>query len=190
MRFTMAKRTPLGFENVFTDSNHGVELERTMSDKPREVVAALAEAEQMNDRLLRTFAKVPDDRLRWAPSSSARTPLELVAHCGFSLGFICELLAGKPYPAPTTAQADAEHLERERAVSTRDEALELWTTNHAKYVALIEAMSPEDMSKMIRLPFGLGTAPMSYMVSVGPLHTREHMAQLDYLQTIYGDREW
>jgi hypothetical protein len=156
----------------------------------REVETAIGEAEQMNERLLRTFARVPDDRLTWAPSATARSAVELMAHCGFSLGFICELLGGTPYPAPTTAQADAEHLERERAVRTREEALSLWNSNHAKYVALIGAMAEEDMGRMVTLPFGLGAAPMSYMVGVGPLHTREHVAQLEYLQTIYGDREW
>src|SRR4051812_18322600 len=110
----------------------------------------------MNARLSRAFARVPDERLKWAPSPTARSPLELVAHCALSLGFICELLGGKPYPAPTTAQADAEHLARERAISSREEALGLWNTNHAKYIALIESMTEEDMAKMVELPFGLG----------------------------------
>lgn len=43
---------------------------------------------------------------------------------------------------------------------------------------------------MVVLPFGLGADPMSYMVSIGPIHTRENLAQLEYLQTIYGNREW
>ncbi|HEY3782072.1 MAG TPA: DinB family protein [Fimbriimonadaceae bacterium] len=156
----------------------------------REVAAAVEEVNQMGARLLRDFANVPEDRLNWTPSPTARSPLALVAHCGFSLGFICELLSGKPFAAPTTEQADAEHLALEKTITTRQQALDLWRANLTKYIALLESMSEEDMAKMVTLPFGLGAAPMSYMVSVGAIHTREHVAQLEYLQTVYGDRVW
>jgi hypothetical protein len=53
---------------------------------------AIQEANQLNERLLRNLAKTPDDRLNWSPSPTARTPLHLVAHCAFSLGFIHTIL--------------------------------------------------------------------------------------------------
>ncbi len=139
---------------------------------------------------MRAFAKVPEDRLHWSPSPTARSPLAIVAHCALSLGFIGELLAGTPYAAPTTAQADAEHLQRERTITTRAQALDLWNANLTRFIAQLEAMNEEDMAKMVLLPFGLGSAPMAYMVGVAAIHTREHLAQLEYLQTVYGDREW
>lgn len=151
---------------------------------------AIQEANQLNDRLMRNLAKTPDDRLNWSPSPTARTPLHLVAHCAFSLGFITTMLEGAPYPAKTMAQADAEFLEMEREITTRGQALALWENRFNRYVSFLSSLQPDQMDKMVKLPFGMGELPMHDMAGIGAVHTREHVAQLEYLQTIYGDREW
>ena len=154
------------------------------------IQTTIDELNQISNRLLRDFSKVPDDRLNWAPSATARTPLAIFAHCGFSLGFIGRTLEGTPYPAPTMEQADAEFLEMEKTVLTRERALQLWEDSLAKYVAILQELREEDLASTVTLPFSLGAAPMHYMIGMGAVHTREHVAQLEYIQTIYGDREW
>lgn len=150
----------------------------------------IQEASQLNERLLRNLAKTPDDRLNWSPAPTARTPLHLVAHCAFSLGFITTMLEGTPYPAKTTAQADADFLEMEREITTREQALSLWENRFQRYISFLNALQTDQMETMVALPFGMGELPMHYMVGMGAVHTREHVAQLEYLQTIYGDRQW
>ncbi len=151
---------------------------------------AIQEANQLNERLLRDLAKTSDDRLNWSPTPTARTPLQLVAHCAFSLGFIHAMLNGTPYPAKTTAEADAEFLEMEREVTTREQALSLWESRFHQYVSFLRSLQPDQMDTLVILPFEMGALPMHFMAGMGAIHTREHIAQLEYLQTIYGDREW
>ena len=39
-------------------------------------------------------------------------------------------------------------------------------------------------------PFGMGEAPLGFMLIFPALHTNDHAAQMDYIQTCYGDRKW
>lgn len=151
---------------------------------------AIQEAIQLNERLLRDLAKTSDDRLNWSPTPTARTPLQLVAHCAFSLGFILAMLNGTPYHAKTTAEADAKFLEMEREVTTREQALSLWESHFHQYLSFLRSLQPDQMDTVVILPFEMGALPMHFMAGMGAIHTREHIAQLEYLQTIYGDREW
>ena len=43
---------------------------------------------------------------------------------------------------------------------------------------------------MVILLFGVGAVPMSLAMTSPPLHTMVHTGQLEYLQTILGDRVW
>ncbi len=153
------------------------------------IASAIAEVTQSRDQLLRAFANTLDDRVNWSPSPSARSPVQLVAHCAYSLGFIREMFEGTPYPG-TMVEADAEHMDRERRISTREQALALLDEQFKRHIAFIESVTPEQLDRMITLPFSLGEMPLRSILAVGAMHTRSHLAQLEYLQTIYGDRIW
>lgn len=152
--------------------------------------AAVGEMEQVKILFLRSLEKTPDDKLAWSPSPTARTPLQLVAHSAYSLGFIQEMLAGKPYPAATMDQADREFMEMDSGVNTRQEAIDLFTEKCDAMIAYLQSLSASDLDRMVELPFKMGQAPLSYMVAIPALHTRTHLSQLEYIQTIYGDRSW
>lgn len=153
--------------------------------------AAVEEIQQLDERLKRNLEKVPDDRLQWSPAPSARNPLHLVAHCGFSLDFIRKMLEGEPpFPIPTTAGADAQFLEMESKITTREQALEIWSQSFDRFVAFLKTVNDEDMNRLVNLPFGMDPLRLRFMLGVGSMHTREHVAQLEYVQTAYGDRDW
>jgi hypothetical protein len=154
------------------------------------VKATIADLTQAKDQMIRALNNVPQDKVDWSPAPSARSAIHIVAHSANSLGHISLTLLGTPYPAPTMAQADQEFLEAEKSVTTREAALELLEANFQKYVDVMQSLKSEDPNKMIPLPFGLGAAPLHFMVGMGALHTRTHTAQIEYLQTIYGDRTW
>ena len=153
-------------------------------------VAAKVELAQVHDRLKRSLDKTVEERLMWSPSPSARCPLHLIAHCAFALGFIREMLEGAPYPAASMAIADAEFLAMEAGITTKEAAMALWQDRYDRYVAFLNTVDDAMLSTMVELPFGLGQAPIGALLDIGAVHTREHLAQLDYIQTIYGDRSW
>ncbi|HLO98411.1 MAG TPA: DinB family protein [Fimbriimonas sp.] len=155
-----------------------------------EIELTIGKLTDMKGRLERVFANTPDDRVAWSPSPTARTPLGQVAHCANSLGFIATMLEGTPYGAPTTVEADKNFLELEKEVDTREKATELLNRNFDRYITLLQNTTAEDLDKMIALPFGMGEAPFRFVMSAGYDHTLCHLGQLEYMQTIYGDRVW
>ena len=156
----------------------------------RIIESTIAGLTQAKDQLIRVLDNTPDDRINWSPAPTARTAIQIVAHSAFSLGFQSDMLNGTPYPAPTMAEADAEFWAMEREFTSRDKVLGLLETNFQKMVTTLKNLDPNNLDIMVKLPFGMGEAPMHYMLVFPALHTRTHTAQLEYLQTIYGDRKW
>ena len=142
------------------------------------------------ERLARTLSRTPDDRLKWSPSPNSRTPLALVVHAAYAIGSVHRMLVGNPFSIPTTAEADRSFREFERDFTTREQALDLLEENGTAYVEWLNALSSSRLDDMVTLPFGLGAAPLSAALSFVPDHTRWHCAQLEYVQTAYGDHDW
>ena len=146
---------------------------------------------QAKGQLEKAFAGIPDDRLNWSPSESARTPVEIVAHAADAIFHIAEMIDGRPFYQGPSADADLRFRERERDFKTREAALELLEKNSAILLEVLDRLTPERLdSEMATLPFGLGQAPIAMVLGAPADHTRWHAAQLEYIQTIYGDRVW
>lgn len=158
-----------------------------MSDTIADTIGDLTYAK---DQLIRALDNIPDDRINWSPAPTARTPIQIAAHSGFSLGYIADMFQGHPYPAPTMAQADEEFLALEKAFTTREETVAHIEANFQKHVDILNSIKPEDLERSTTLPFGMGAAPLGAIIGVGALHTRTHTAQIEYIQTILGDRTW
>jgi uncharacterized protein YndB with AHSA1/START domain len=141
-------------------------------------------------RLERILQATPDDRINWSPSATARTPIELVAHAAAAVKALHETFDGRTFDAASTAEADVSFREWERSFCTREEVLSLLDANSAAYVAWLDELAPERLAWMVELPFGLGSVPLALALTFPPAHTHSHVAQIDYIQTVYGDHVW
>lgn len=141
-------------------------------------------------QLRAAFANIPDERLNWSPSPTSRTPIQIVAHCAAATNFIREQMDGTPFPLKNTEEADSFFREWERQFHTRAQALELLDEASAKHLAWLEGLTEERLQFMAELPFGLGSAPVEAWLDIAANHTRSHVPQLEYIQTIYGDKDW
>ncbi|MCW3061696.1 MAG: hypothetical protein JWQ02_3517 [Capsulimonas sp.] len=141
------------------------------------------------DLLLSTFSYVPDDKLHWSPSPSARTPLQIAAHCGGANATFATLLRGEPWPlASTAAEAVAQIYERDAATDiSRDNAAKLIEDSSAALIAALENATPATLETMIWTAFG--EFPYDFAMTFPAGHMAGHARQIDYLQTIWGDRE-
>ncbi len=90
-----------------------------------QIESAINDLTNAKDLMVRALGNTPDDRVSWSPGGNARTALQNVTHSAFSLDFISTMLRGKPYPAPTMAETDAEFLGMEKPYNTRELALGL-----------------------------------------------------------------
>lgn len=163
-------------------------------------------------RMAQTLANTPDDRINWSPSPTARTPIELVAHGAMGISGILMMLEEQPrlqgefgkyvadeergaeqpgamnYPYNSVPEMDAAFRRADQHYKTREAALALLEQNGAEYLAWLEKLTPEKYASTLQI--FVGTFPMSFAITVPALHLNAHIAQMEYVQTIYGDRDW
>lgn len=152
--------------------------------------SAKADFLQAKRRLLALLKATPDDRINWAPSDTARTPLHLVAHSAAAIASIHAMLDGRPFEIDTNDVADGEFRKWEQGFTNREDAVQLLESNSRAYVAWLDALTLEGLSAPIQLPFGLGESTVGAALGAAAMHTLAHAAQLEYIQTIYGDQVW
>ena len=148
-----------------------------------------AELVRAKERMTHTLATTPDDKINWSPSSTARTPVQQVAHAANAISGIQGMLNGKPFPFASLAEFDTAMRTEEKKFTTREQVLSLLEQNTAAYLTWLDALTPEHLASTVQMPFG---PPISIEVGItfAAYHTGEHIAQMDYIQTIYGDQDW
>lgn len=139
---------------------------------------------------MRCFGRPP--KIGWDGSRlpSARSILEIVAHSGHALHNIAQQLRGIPFSAPNSTVANGAFLDHDAQFSTADEVAAYLEEQCAAYIQLLESFTQEDLDRRVRLPFGLGKAPIGFFMTMGHIHTLGHVAQIEYVQTLYGDQLW
>jgi hypothetical protein len=152
------------------------------------VSQAKAELNRAKDRIAHLLAKTPEDRLKWSPSPTARTPIQVVGHAAASNTYIVDLMTGKPFPFASLAEADAAGREAEKLFASREQVLSLLEQTTADYFAWLDTLTSEQIGGMVTLPFA--TLPLAVAITLPADHLRGHAAQLDYIQTCYGDHDW
>ena len=148
------------------------------------------EFERSKNWFISAINSMAEDRLAWSPSETARTPLAMVAHVALSIGHLHGNLRGETFSVPTMADADVYHLDQENAIGSISEALGLLEANTREYFAWLDGLTFEDLRKVVAMPFGMPSLEISAALPFMAKHIDWHHAQLQYLQTIYGDRTW
>jgi len=137
-------------------------------------------------RLLTTFAAVPDDKLTWSPSATSHSALQIAAHCGFSNQFLAGRLSGEEMPVPANVEEMQEGIKKAIAtITTRQQALDLLAGSIEKVNAVLDTVKPEALGTEVKTPFGQVT--LGFLIFAPGIHMQTHAAQIDYIQTIYGD---
>jgi hypothetical protein len=140
-------------------------------------------------RLLSALKTTPDDKLTWAPSSTCRTALQVAAHAGVVTMMMSRMIAGESMPGgmPTIPQITAMAKAEEDKITSREQAAGLIESSTAMVMKGLDSMSPETLASAIPTPFG--ESPMASFVLLPSGHMDSHAAQIDYIQTIYGDTD-
>jgi len=145
---------------------------------------------QTKERMKRMLNEVPEDRLNWAPSDSARTPIQIVAHSAHAIFNIHEMLDGRPFPITDTVQAEVHFKEWESKFTSRDQVVAELDKNCDNFIAWLDRLTAEKYEATAQGPFGMGNFPVSAGLGFPAMHMNGHISQLEYVQTIYGDRIW
>lgn len=159
------------------------ELEQTTTDAANAFRQAVG-------RIRHAFDTTADDRLDWSPSPSARSPLQIMAHAAWAIGGMHGMLEGNTLKTLDPKQADVEFREWESQFQTKDQVLDYFEEKSSAYLSWLDALTLERLLGNVELPFGMGQAPMTAALGFMADHLNWHAAQIAYVQTIYGDRDW
>ncbi len=139
------------------------------------------------DQVLRTAQAVPDDKLYWKPLDHGRTVLDLLGDAAQTPIFATQMLTNPDFKLSREAFAQ---MAQERANWTREETVEHLNKNTDEVIEAIRNTSEEDLAKIVTLPMGGGmTLPVSAWVMLTYRTFISRMAQINYIQTLYGDFE-
>ena len=162
-------------------TTHTIKTEDSVSQAKAEFLRAKA-------RLLVALDTTPDDKLNWSPSASARTPVELVAHAASAVALIQGTISGAPWPYTSLTEADAAFRAADKPFKTRERATDHLAETSDKFIAWLDSLTPEQVGSTVQTIFG--SFPMSVAITLAADHMRGHTAQIEYIQTIWGDYDW
>lgn len=138
---------------------------------------------------LRNFAHVPDDKLNWTPTPTAKSALRIAAHTALYAGRFAAMIRAKALPIPENlsewmAQREAEEI----AITSREEMEKVFRQGTAEVLEALDALTPEDVALI--LDSGQGwTTPMTQLMGLPAWHATLHAGQIDYLQTCWDDQQ-
>lgn len=154
------------------------------------VDAECGKLEQEVARMRTGLTRIPVEKQTWSYSDSSRSAVEIVAHSGWSLGWIRSMLEGIPYPAANTAEGDREMREIELGFKDAESALALLDENSGAWINYVRGLAMDDLDQVVQMPFGFGEVRVRDALGAAAWHTSDHCAQIEYIQTMLGDRDW
>ena len=165
--------------------------QRPGSISPMEwVVASCKEsAVQGMEMFLRNFSFVPDDKLTWTATLTAKSAIRIAAHTALYAGRFARMIEERELPpsdnlAEWLAQRNAE----ETALTCRKEMESVFLQGTAEVLAALDSLPPEVIASS--LDCGLGwTMPMTRLMALPGWHATLHTGQIDFLQTCWDDQE-
>jgi uncharacterized damage-inducible protein DinB len=153
------------------------------------IEAAKKQATDAMEMFLRNFSKVPDDKLTWTPTPTAKSALRIAAHTALYAARFAAMIRIRKLPAPDNLQEWLAQREREEiAVMDRNEIEPIFRKGTAEVLEALDSLTPEEA--MDTLDSGQGwSMSMQFLMSLPAIHANLHTGQIDYLQTCWGDQE-
>ncbi len=147
----------------------------------KSTLTEIAEAVDMaRKRLLWALSHVPEDRLAWSPAPTAKTTMQIVGHVTSANRFFLSVLENSAPQDATAPDGDVP--------TTREEAVTSIDATTDALLDAIRSLKPEDLEAKRTTP--MGEISVSFVLRIAPLHTFGHAAQIEYLQSCWGDTDF
>ncbi len=148
-----------------------------MSDQLTDAAKSVGSA---RSRFLWALGHIPDDKLTYSPTPTAKSALQIASHVIAANGFFTSALTGGVVTGAPAMDVGE--------IASRQEAVERINASTDALLAAINALSPERLDAVIPTPFGDSSA--AFFLGIAGVHTFGHAAQLEYLQTCWGDLDF
>lgn len=138
---------------------------------------------------LRNFSHVPDDKLNWTPTPTAKSALRIAAHTALYAGRFAQMMRDRKLLTPDNlAEWLAERNAEEVAVTSRAEVETIFRKGTEEVLAALDLLTPEEIR--LKLDSGQGwSMPMTFLMKLPGFHATLHAGQIDFLQTCWDDQE-
>lgn len=140
------------------------------------------------EQFLKTLSFVPDDKLHWTPSPTAKSAIRIAAHTAIYAGVFAKMIRDRKLPFGDEIPDFVARINAAaEAVTNPTEMESLFRKNTEEVIAALDTLSPEAIG--MTLDTGLGwTMPMTFLMNLPAIHAFSHAAQIDYLQTCWDDQ--
>jgi len=164
-------------------------LERYNPEMRDEIQTAKDAAINNMEMFLRNFSHVPDDKLNWTPTPTAKSALRVAAHTALYAGRFARMIQNRELPKVENLDAWlAERNAEEIAITSRVEMERVFRQGTEEVLKALDSLTPEEVAST--LDSGLGfTMSMRFLMDLPGWHATLHMGQIDYLQTCWDDQQ-
>ena len=140
------------------------------------------------EHFLKVLSFVPDDKLTWTPTPTAKSAMRIAAHTALYAGRFARMIGDRKLPSHGNLEEWlAQRNAVEIALTCRVEMEEIFRKGTAEAVAALDSLTAEGIGAT--LPSGPGgPVPMTFLMNLPGLHAIAHAAQIDYLQTCWDDQ--
>ena len=141
------------------------------------------------EHFLKVFSFVPDDKLTWTPTPTAKSAIQIAAHTALYAGIFAGMIKDRKLPpSDNLTEWLAQRNAAEAAVTSRTEIESIFRKGTEEVLAALDSLTPEAIETS--LDSGLGwSMPMTFLMNLPGIHAVGHTGQIDYLQTCWDDQE-
>jgi len=141
------------------------------------------------EMFLRNFSHIPDDKLTWRATPTAKPAIRIAAHTALYAGRFAQMINDRKLPAPDNltewlAQREAEEI----AITCREEMERVFRKGTEEVLAALDTLTPEEIASTLESGQGW-TMTMTWLMNLPAWHATLHNGQIDFLQTCWDDQE-
>jgi uncharacterized damage-inducible protein DinB len=141
------------------------------------------------EMFLRNFSHVPDDKLHWTPTPTAKSALRVAAHTALYAGRFAKMIRNRQLPNPENLEEWlAQQGSEEEAITTREQMITAFREGTDEVLAALDTLTSKEIDMVLDSGQGF-TVSMRQLMALPGWHATLHVGQIDYLQTCWGDRE-
>ena len=138
---------------------------------------------EIAENIIRTVTAMPEEKVTWRPMDEGRDALDMLIEVA-EINFMgARVFQDRAVPTP-----DPEQRERmRRETDTREKGIALLRSSVDALAAAIEAFPDEHLDDTLQIR--IFTKSFAELMVFVYAHSSYHFGQINYVQTLYGDRE-
>lgn len=139
------------------------------------------------DNFAKTLEFIPDDKLTFSPSPTAKCPLQIAGHVVITNFGFSNMLKGEPSKYTSVSELLESLASEENKFTTRESITSGLNASKSALQSTLDELTEDGLNSYVQSARG-SVLLRDLLLRIAP-HIQMHRAQIDYIQTIWGDRD-